>query len=213
MEFAAFLRGVNVGRRTLATGVYARSFTEFRVANVGAAGTFAISDAPPEPRLREALLEHLPFPTEAILVSRTVLRRLLATPPVGEVLEPGSRRSVTFLTAAPRSPPALPLERPVGGPWEVRLLELRPPGVVGQYLRRRPDRVLYPNAVVEMEFGVPATTRWWETLEQVEAAFARAMPPTRLTRRPGPERDRSGSRAPGPRGRARSDRRTPGRTG
>ncbi len=29
-----------------------------------------------------------------------------------------------------------------------------------------PRRVVFPNPVVEKALGVPATTRWWETLER-----------------------------------------------
>ena len=32
---------------------------------------------------------------------------------------------------------------------------------------RRPGRSLFPNEVVEDALGIPATTRWWETLEKL----------------------------------------------
>ncbi len=210
VEFAAFLRGVNVGRRTLRTAEWAATFSDFRVANVGAAGTFAISGAPSEARLRRELLAAAPFPTEAVLLARSDLQALLRAPAFGGPSSHGGRRSVTFLAATPRAVPALPMTRPTGGPWEVRLFEFRSPAVFGEHRRFRPDRILYPNEVVEREFGVPATTRWWETVEQVEAAFASAPEPTRRpARRPG----RTGSPAPAPRGPARSGRRTGSRTG
>jgi uncharacterized protein (DUF1697 family) len=215
MQLAVFLRGVNVGGRKLRTAELASTLEEFAVANVGAAGTFAASKAPSVARLRAELLRRVPFATEAIIVPRSELQELLrSSSPIENPQEPGARRSVTFLSGVARSVPPLPLARPPGADWEVRLLSFRPPFVIGEHIRRRPDRITYPNEVVEREFGVPATTRWWETLEQVEAAFwpTREGPDPGDTasarRRPGRRPGLTGSPGATPRDRARSGRRT-----
>jgi hypothetical protein len=214
VQFAVFLRGINVGKRTLRTAEFAASLGTLSAANVGAAGTFAVSEAPSERQLRAELLRRIAFPTEAVLVPRSELQGLLRSPPYGgSIPVPGSRQSITFLSAAPRSLPRLPLERPREGGWEVRLLAYRHPFVAGEHLRRRADRIVYPNEVVEKEFGVPATTRWWETVLAVEAAFR----PTgsgegTLRRRPGRSPGGNGSPAGAPRGPSPSGRRTARRT-
>jgi hypothetical protein len=33
--------------------------------------------------------------------------------------------------------------------------------------QRRPGGFVFPNQVVEKAVGVPATTRWWETIKRV----------------------------------------------
>jgi len=168
----ALLRGINVGKRTLRTAEFAASLGDLSAANVGAAGTFAVSGAPSERHLRGEIVRRIPFPTEAVLVPRSELQGLLRSPPYdGSAPVPGSRRSITFLAAPARSIPLFPFEQPPQGPWEVRLLSYRHPFVAGEHVRRRPDRIVYPNEIVEKEFGVPATTRWWETVLAVEAAF------------------------------------------
>jgi len=60
-------------------------------------------------------------------------------------------------------PPALPIEVPPGRNWEVRLVALTGPFVIS--VRRLGGT--YSNAVVEQYFGRPATTRNWNTIEQI----------------------------------------------
>lgn len=167
-----FLRGVNVGGRTLATKTLAEELADLGARSLGAAGTFTIEGRLGIEKVQERFRQRIPFPTEVIVVPRTVLAGLLARPARKVAAdEAAARRSVTFLAREPARSPRLPMDRPVAGDWEVRLTERLGAMVLGLHLRRRPDRVLYANEVVEREFGVPATTRWWETVESVLKAF------------------------------------------
>ena len=76
---------------------------------------------------------------------------------------------MSVMERAPK-PSALPIERPSGKPWEVRVLRVDGRYAVSLWLRRW-ARILYPNEVVEKAFGVPATTRAWSTLDAIRAAL------------------------------------------
>jgi len=73
------------------------------------------------------------------------------------------RHYVTVMTKVPRTLPPLPLEKPAGKKWEVKLI-----GITGRFAlclwRRQTNGILYPNAVVEKQFAIPATTRNWNTI-------------------------------------------------
>jgi uncharacterized protein (DUF1697 family) len=59
--------------------------------------------------------------------------------------------------------PRLPIEQPAGARWEVRIV-----AVIGRFaLSVRRLGQTYSNAVVEKHFGVPATTRNWNTMVAV----------------------------------------------
>lgn len=59
----------------------------------------------------------------------------------------------------------LPIERPTGG-WEVKRVAVKDRFVLRRWRALRKSG-LYPNEVVEREFGVPATTRTWGTIEKI----------------------------------------------
>ena len=73
---------------------------------------------------------------------------------------------VTILAKRPAKLPKLPIYAASVDKWEIKIS-----GVVGTAvlsLRRRvKDGRLYPNQIVEKQFGVPATTRSWSTIEKV----------------------------------------------
>jgi uncharacterized protein (DUF1697 family) len=167
---AVFVRGVNTGDRTLRTGEFARGFTAFEIVNIGAAGTFVAFGTPSLSALRAAIQNRLPFPAEVLIASDREVKELIRTQPFGR--DPplsGVRRAVTVINSKPAKSPSLPLQRPGGAAWELRILALHGHFVLSETRRLNPKRVVYPNEVVEKEYGVPATTRWWETLGQVHA--------------------------------------------
>lgn len=73
---------------------------------------------------------------------------------------------MTVLAKRPRSLPRLPLSRPEGDDWQVRVVAVSGKFAVS-LLRRLGRTILYPNEVVEKSFGVPATTRNWNTIEAI----------------------------------------------
>jgi uncharacterized protein (DUF1697 family) len=162
MATVAFLRAVNVGGRTVRTRELA---DELGLVNVAAAGTFVALDAKGPAPLAAAIRKRLPFETEVIVRAGTEILSLLDASPFAGRPGADAQRFATFLAAAPPSLP-LPLDRPEGKDWEVRVV-----AVIGRCVLtlRRPagPRGLYPNAVVEKAFGIAATTRGWATLEAV----------------------------------------------
>jgi uncharacterized protein (DUF1697 family) len=70
---------------------------------------------------------------------------------------------VSVLQKAPRLKPSLPIVEPVGRNWEVRVI-----AIAGKFvLSMRQTGRTYSNEVVEKHFGVPATTRSWNTIQSI----------------------------------------------
>jgi uncharacterized protein (DUF1697 family) len=172
MASVVFLRGANVGgHRTFRPAALVRELSAFDVVNVGAAGTFVVRKAVAQATLRAELLRRLPFSAELMICPARDLLALASgepfpEPPSGE----DTQRFVSVLAQRPRALPPLPLSRPDGEQWQVRVV-----GVTGRFalslLRRLGQRILYPNEVVEKQFGVPATTRNWNTITAICAVL------------------------------------------
>ena len=61
---------------------------------------------------------------------------------------------------------ALPLYAPTKENWEVKIVQIK--GMLALSLcRRLRENPLYPNQVIEKNFGVATTTRSWNTIEKV----------------------------------------------
>ncbi len=159
MALAIFLRAVNVGGRKLRPKALAEALD---LVNVGAAGTFVAPGRASAGAVERAVRRALPFETEVMVCAGEELLRLARADPFAAA-PAGADRYVSVLAAPPAARPPLPLERPEGKPWNVRVV-----GLDGRYAlslwRRNGPRALYPNAVVEQALGVAATTRGWETV-------------------------------------------------
>jgi len=123
----------------------------------------AISQA----KLRAELNKRLSFQAELMICPGGDVQNLVWTDPfAGQPLPKDAKRFVTVLGKRPRALPRLPIIRPDGAEWQVKVV-----GVTGKFalsLWRRVGRsILYPNEVVEKTMGVPATTRNWNTLEAI----------------------------------------------
>jgi hypothetical protein len=70
------------------------------------------------------------------------------------------------LAERPQARPPLPIATPSGKAWSVRFDRIEGSFALGLW-RRRPGGFVFPNQVVEKSLQVPATTRFWETLERV----------------------------------------------
>jgi uncharacterized protein (DUF1697 family) len=163
------LRAVNVGGHgTVRTKEIPAKLSGLTAVNIGAAGTFVVRDAPSPPRLRKAFRAALGFDTDVIVRSGPeVLALRNATPESWSGDDADVRRYVTFLAADPVRRPRLPLALPDEATWEVRLDDEVGSDVRSSSRRRGDRRLLYPNEAVEREYGVPSTTRGWETLERI----------------------------------------------
>jgi len=69
------------------------------------------------------------------------------------------------LTRAPRSEPRLPLRLPARGPWLLKLVTRRGRYVLGMY--RRHMKTIGYLGTLDRAFGVPVTTRNWNTVTAI----------------------------------------------
>jgi uncharacterized protein (DUF1697 family) len=165
------LRGVNVGgHRTFRPASLVKQLEHLGAINIGAAGTFVIRQPVSGTQLRVEFARRLPFDTEIMICqSREIVRLLshesLAEHPAGEEVV----RFVSVLSRQPRSAPVLPMTFPSGGRWLLKILARDRRFVLGVY-RRHMRAIGYLGKLDEI-FGVPATTRNWNTI----AAIAKVL--------------------------------------
>lgn len=164
MTLVVFLRGVNVGgHRTFRPSVVARKLRAYDVVNIGAAGTFVVRRPGSRAKFRAALLRYLPFETHVVLCDGRELMRLEAENPFGvEPPEQGVVRFVSILAKAGGVRAALPVTLPSAGDWLVRVIAAEGQFVFGMY--RRHMRTISYLGQVDKLYGVPATTRNWNTV-------------------------------------------------
>lgn len=168
MASVMFLRGVNVGgRKTFKPAELCRALGEWDVVNVGAAGTFVVRGSINAAALKAEVLRRLPFEVEVMICPGREIVRLVAGNPFKRVQSGGEAKPfVTVLAKRVRTLPDLPLRRPDNDQWQVTIVT-----VTGRYVlslhRRQSGTLVYPNEVVEKHFGVPATTRSWNTMERI----------------------------------------------
>ena len=164
MALVVFLRGVNVGgHRTFRPSVLARELSAYGVVNVGAAGTFVVRKPGPQAKLRAELLRKLPFKAEVVLCDGRDLIRLEMENPFGtESSRPHIVRFVSILSKADRGLASIPCTLPPCGEWFVRVIASKNRFVFGVY-RRHMKTIGYLGQIDKL-FGVPATTRNWNTI-------------------------------------------------
>jgi uncharacterized protein (DUF1697 family) len=167
MAHVVFLRGVNVGgHRTFRPTLLAQQLRRFDVVNVGAAGTFVVRQAVRQTTLRAEFARLLPFDTQMMFCGGRDVLRLVASNPVSGL--PTGPRIVRFVSVlAKRCQPSAPLPQrfPATGPWGLRIVGQQGRFVFGVY--RREMRAIAHLAQVDRLFGVPATTRNWNTITTV----------------------------------------------
>ena len=164
MALVVFIRGVNVGgHRTFRPSVLARGLSEYGVVNVGAAGTFVVRKPGSRAKFRAALLRKLPFKAEVVLCDGRDLIRLEMENPFGaEPVRPDIVRFVSLLSGAGGLRATLPVTFPHDGEWFVRVIASKDQFVFGVY--RRHMRTIGYLGQIDKLFGVPATTRNWNTI-------------------------------------------------
>jgi len=164
MALVVFIRGVNVGgHRTFRPSVLARGLSDYGVVNVGAAGTFVVRKPGARGKFRAALLRKLPFKAKVVLCDGRDLIRLEMENPFGaEPVRPDIVRFVSILSRAGGLRAALSVTFPPDGEWFVRVIASKDRFVFGVY-RRHMKTIGYLGQIDKL-FGVPATTRNWNTI-------------------------------------------------
>jgi uncharacterized protein (DUF1697 family) len=167
MALVVFLRGVNVGgHRTFRPSILARELSDYDVVNVGAAGTLVVRKPGSRAKFRTELLRKLPFETEVMLCDGRDLLRLEMENPFGaEPSRPDIVRFVSILSKAGRVPASIPITLPPTGEWLLRVIGSRNRFVFGMY-RRHMKTISYLGQLDKL-FGVPATTRNWNTISAI----------------------------------------------
>jgi uncharacterized protein (DUF1697 family) len=164
VALVVLLRGVNVGgHRTFRPSALARQLKHLDVVNIGAAGTFVIRRRVPRAQVRREFARRLPFDTQIVICQGREIVNLVGRDFFpGHLVRPDVVRFVSVLSQSPRSAPATPLSFPATGTWLVRILARERRFVVG--LHRRHMKVIGYLGALDRVFGVPATTRNWNTI-------------------------------------------------
>ena len=166
MAHVVFLRGANVGgKNVFRPARLVADLAHLDLVNVGAAGTFVVRGKCTSAAVREEILRRLPFAPEIAIRPASEIRALVASAPFAKSRSKEERAWAAVLCGKPVKRPRLPLFAPAGKDWSVRIERIEGAFVLGT-LHRRP-RFVFPNQVVEKEYAVPATTRWWDTVEKL----------------------------------------------
>jgi uncharacterized protein (DUF1697 family) len=175
MALVAFLRGVNVGgHRIFQPSALARELDHLGVVNVGAAGTFVIRGRCSQEDARAQIGQKMGFPAELMICRGGDLIDVVGRDPFSSPPCTGDlRRFASVLAQRPRKHPPLPLDVPANGAWQVRLIEISGPFVLGWW-RRLGKRFIDPNGAVEKSLGVSATTRNWNTIVKLAEILERS---------------------------------------
>ena len=158
-RYAAFLRGVspmNCKMADLKRMLEGAGFDD--VVTVLSSGNAVFSCPAAAPGKLERTIEAA---TEFATFVRPIgaLEKLLAAEPF-DGAAPGAKRIVTFLRAAPKKPPKLPIE--LDG---ARILAVRGTEVLSAYLPTAKGPVFM--TLLEKTFGKDVTTRTWDTVGKV----------------------------------------------
>lgn len=167
MALVVLLRGVNVGgHRIFRPAALAKQLRHLDVVNIGAAGTFVIRRPVTRAQLRAELASKLPAGTEIIVCDgREIVRLMSARHFANQPVRPDIVRFVTVLSRRPRSAAAMPMTFPESGMWLMKILARDRQFVVGMY--RRHMKVIGYLGKIDRLFGVPVTTRNWNTMTAI----------------------------------------------
>ena len=171
MALVVLLRGVNVGgHRTFRPTAVAEQLKHLDVTNIGAAGTFVIRQPVTRAQLRAELTRRLHFDADIMICQgRDIVRLMSQNHFAGQPVRPDIVRFVSVLSRRPRSAPSTPMSFPTRGKWLLRILGRESRFVFGLY--RRHMKVIGYLGTFDRLFGVPVTTRNWNTMTAVARAL------------------------------------------
>ena len=167
MALVVLLRGVNVGgHRTFRPTTLTGQLKHLDAVNIGAAGTFVIRRPIAPAQLRAELTRRLPFDTEIMICQgREIARMMSQNHFADQPVRPDIVRFVSVLSRRPRSPPLTPMSFPSSGKWLLKILGRDNRFVFGLY--RRHMKVISYLGTFDRLFGVPVTTRNWNTITAI----------------------------------------------
>lgn len=161
------LKGINVGGyRNFRPSLLAKDLARFDVVSVGAAGTFVVRKKVSDAHLRAELTRRLPFQADVLICRGSDIVRLAFSDPfAGQPSGPQIVRFVSLLAKRRQPSSPLPLILPSGGEWGLKVLSVRDRFVLGVY--RRQMKAIGYLGQLEKIFGVPVTTRNWNTITAI----------------------------------------------
>ncbi len=167
MALVVLLRGVNVGgHKTFRPTLLTEQLKHLDAVNIGAAGTFVIRQPVTQARLRAELARRLPFDAQLIICQgREILGLISQNPFARQPVRSDIVRFVSVLSQRPRIEPSMPMSFPSSGTWLLRILARKDRFVLGLY--RRQMKVISYLGTVDHLFGVPVTTRNWNTITAI----------------------------------------------
>ena len=167
MALVVLLRGVNVGgHRTFRPTTLTHQLQHLEAVNIGAAGTFVIRQPVTRAQLRTELARRLPFDAEVMICQGREIARLMSQDHfVDQPVRSDVVRFVSVLSRRPRSPPPTPMSFPSRRKWLLKILARDNRFVFGVY--RRHMKVISYLGTFDGLFGVPVTTRNWNTITAI----------------------------------------------
>src|SRR5687767_7384815 len=158
------------GHRTFRPAKLAEQLKHLDAVNIGAAGTFVIRRPVTRAQLRAELARGLPFDAEIMICEGREIIRLMSQNHFAEQpVRPDIVRFVSVLSKRPRSVPSTPMTFPSSGKWMLKILARDDRFLIGVY--RRHMKAIGYLGTLDRLFGVPVTTRNWNTI----AAIARVL--------------------------------------
>jgi uncharacterized protein (DUF1697 family) len=167
VALVVFLRGINVGgHRTFQPTKLAVALKHLGAVNIGAAGTLVIRRTITHARARAEVARLLPFVAEIVVCEAREIVDLVSNDPFhGQAVRPDVVRFVSVLSHRPRLAPATPMQFPATGQWLMKILTRRNRFVIGMY--RRHMKVIGYLGTLDRLYGVPVTTRNWNTIARI----------------------------------------------
>jgi len=185
VALVVLLRGVNVGgHRTFRPTTLVEQLKHLDVVNIGAAGTFVIRRAVPRAQLHAELARSLPFDSEIVVCQgREIVKLMSHNHFADQPVRPGIVRFVSILSKRPRWAPSMPMTFPSNGKWLLKILARDNRFVLGVY--RRHMKVISYLGTLDRLFGVPVTTRNWNTITAIARVLSNEGTRSEPSNRPG----------------------------
>jgi len=173
VALVVLLRGVNVGgHRTFRPAVLARQLQHLGAVNIGAAGTFVFRRPVTRAQLRAEIARRLPFDAEVIICQgRDIVSLMSQDHFAGQAERPDIVRFVSILAKRSRLAPSMPISFPPRGKWLLKILARDGQFVFGVY--RRHMKAIGYLGTLDRLFGVPVTTRNWNTITAIAGVLGR----------------------------------------
>ncbi|MEX2154708.1 MAG: DUF1697 domain-containing protein [Gemmatimonadaceae bacterium] len=167
VALVVLLRGVNVGgHRTFRPTMLVEQLKHLDAVNIGAAGTFVIRQPVTRGQLRAELTRRLPFESKIMICQgREIVRLMSQNHFADQPVRPDIVRFVSVLSHRPRSAPSTPMTFPSSGTWLLKILARDNQFVFGVY--RRHMKAIGYLGTIDRLFGVPVTTRNWNTITAI----------------------------------------------